>query len=115
MIFYGTPYSIEKRLGRAYNTFMVLLPQPMDFGCLSDGDTMFTTPDYGHLIQRVVEETPACRLFYAPTASPALGSEMLQFSVMTSVGIASTVDDWLGCTLRRFETYPETRSPARAS
>jgi hypothetical protein len=67
MIYYGTPYSVEKRLGRAYNQFMRMLPEPTDFGCLMDADAVFTTHDFGHLIQRVVSKNPSCRLFYART------------------------------------------------
>ena len=67
MIHYGSPYSTEGRLGRAYNAFMAMLPGPTDFGCLIDGDTLFTTPDYGRLIERAVGENTACRLFYART------------------------------------------------
>src|SRR5947209_5730690 len=67
IIHYGTPYSTEGRIGRAYNQFMALLPQPTDFGCLVDADAVFTTCDFGHLIQRVVAENPTCRLFYART------------------------------------------------
>lgn len=67
MIYYGTPYSVQKCLGRAYNEFMALLPQSTDFGCLIDADAMFTTPDYGHQLAEIVAENPACRLFYGTT------------------------------------------------
>ena len=67
MIYYSTPYSSERNLGQAYNEFIALLPNATDFACLVDADAMFTTSDYGHFIEQVVSENPACRLFYAVT------------------------------------------------
>ena len=67
MIYYSSPFSTERKIGKAYNQFMKLLPNPTDYGCLIDGDTLFTTSNYGYLIEAVVNQNPNCRLFYAKT------------------------------------------------
>jgi GT2 family glycosyltransferase len=58
MIYYSVPYSTEKNLGKYYNDFMRMLPSDDDYGCFVDGDTMFTTTNYGHIINDVVNENP---------------------------------------------------------
>lgn len=67
MVIYGSPYSLSKNLGQAYNEFLGLLPNASDFACLTDADAMFTVPNYGHLIDAVIHRYPECRLFYAKT------------------------------------------------
>lgn len=63
MIYYSIPYSTEKNLGKYYNDFMKILPNPDDYACFVDADTIFTTPDFGHIIQKVVEENPSVGCF----------------------------------------------------
>ncbi len=63
MIYYFKPYSIEKDLGRAYNLYMELLPNDNDWACFVDGDVAFLTPDYGHVIQEVVDKNQDVGLF----------------------------------------------------
>jgi hypothetical protein len=46
---------------------MSLLPNDMDYACLTDADAMFTIPNYGHLIDGIIKAYPECRLFYAKT------------------------------------------------
>lgn len=55
MIHYLTPYDTDKNIGRAINAACDLVPAG-DWICLRDGDAMFTTPDYGKLIQEVVSQ-----------------------------------------------------------
>jgi GT2 family glycosyltransferase len=55
VIQYFTPFSLEKKIGKAYNESMSLLPNEEDFACLRDGDTMFLTPDYGKQIADIIE------------------------------------------------------------
>jgi len=62
-IYYFTPYSLEKNLGAAYNHYMELLPSDEDWACFTDGDAMFLTPDWGHLIQNAVESHPETGMF----------------------------------------------------
>jgi hypothetical protein len=52
-----TPYSTEKNLGKAYNEEMDLIPDG-DAACFHDGDTMFLTPDYGHIIEQYANAHP---------------------------------------------------------
>lgn len=67
MIYYFTPYSLEKDLGKCYNDMMELLPNDDDYACFTDGDAMFTSHDFGHQIQRYTEVYPDCPLFTAMT------------------------------------------------
>lgn len=56
MIYYFSPYSLDKNLGKAYNDYCELVPNDDDYVCFTDADTMFLTPDYGTQIQRIVEK-----------------------------------------------------------
>jgi len=63
MIYYFTPYSLDKNLGAAYNHYMELLPNDDDWACFTDGDTMFLSSDFGHIINEVVEKFPDTGMF----------------------------------------------------
>jgi GT2 family glycosyltransferase len=63
MIYYSIPYSTEKNIGKYYNQFMENLPNKDDFACFVDGDTIFTTSNYGHIIEKVVSENPEVGCF----------------------------------------------------
>ena len=67
MIYYSIPYSTEKNIGRYYNDFMQILPNDNDFACFVDGDTIFTTPHYGHTINEVVNRYPKIGCFTCMT------------------------------------------------
>jgi GT2 family glycosyltransferase len=67
MIFYSIPYNTDRNLGKYYNDFMNILPDENDYACFVDGDTIFTTSDYGHIIQDVVHENPSIGCFTALT------------------------------------------------
>src|SRR5436190_15434627 len=51
------PYSIEKNLGRAYNQAMEIIPDG-DAACFKDGDSMFLSPDFGHIIHEYANRNP---------------------------------------------------------
>lgn len=63
MIYYSIPYSTERNLGEYYNSFMENLPNDTDFACFVDGDTIFTTSNFGTQIASAVERYPDCRFF----------------------------------------------------
>lgn len=63
MIYYSVPYNSDKNIGKYYNDFMKILPNDEDFACFVDGDTIFTTPDFGSIIESVVEEYPQIECF----------------------------------------------------
>lgn len=67
MIYYSIPYNTDKNLGKYYNDFMKILPNNDDFACFVDGDTIFTTPNYGHIIERVILENKNIGCFTALT------------------------------------------------
>jgi len=53
-LFFFAPYSIEKHLGKAYNTYMEMVPSDDDWVCFIDRDVLFLTPDYGHQIREII-------------------------------------------------------------
>lgn len=61
MVWIRIPYSVEKNLGKAYNDEMAMIPDD-DAACFVDGDTMFLTPDYGHIIHQYNESYPDAAL-----------------------------------------------------
>ena len=54
MIYYFTPYSVEKNIGSYYNDCMAMLPRGC-WACFTDGDAMFTTSDFGHQLQEIID------------------------------------------------------------
>ena len=58
MIYYFTPYSLEKNIGKAYNDYMRLLPKSDDWAVLMDGDIMFLNFDWGHIIAQAIKDNP---------------------------------------------------------
>jgi GT2 family glycosyltransferase len=60
------PYSIEKNIGRHYNDCMELVGDE-EFGIFVDGDTIFTTTNFGHQIQDIIKQNPDCRAFTGVT------------------------------------------------
>ena len=63
MIYYSIPYSTQKNIGACYNSVMENLPNDKDFACFVDGDTIFTTSNFGDQISQVVGENPNVRFF----------------------------------------------------
>lgn len=63
MLYFFTPYSTEKDIGKAYNQYMSLLPNDDDWAVLMDGDSMFLLPDFGHHIQSIIDKYPDVGLF----------------------------------------------------
>lgn len=56
-VWFRTPFSLEKNLGKAYNEEMALIPDG-DAACFIDGDVMFLQPNYGNVIQKYHEFYP---------------------------------------------------------
>jgi len=52
-VWYSTPFSPEKNIGRAYNDFCEMVPDN-DWICLRDGDSMFLRPDWGAQIAEII-------------------------------------------------------------
>jgi len=67
MIYYFTPYSTERNLGKAYNNYMRLLPSNEDWACLLDADTMFLCNDFGNQINDIVNKYPDTGMFTCVT------------------------------------------------
>lgn len=66
MIYYFTPYSTEKNIGKYYNDCMAIIPEG-SWGCFVDGDAMFTTPDFGHQLEDIISEHKDFDLFTCKT------------------------------------------------
>jgi GT2 family glycosyltransferase len=67
MIYYTVPFDSNKNIGRYYNRFMEAVPRDNDWACYIDGDTLFTTPDYGLLLENAIKENPDADCFTAYT------------------------------------------------
>jgi len=63
MIYYTMPFDSTKNIGKYYNNFMDILPTDNDWACFADGDTLFTTYNYGTLIEKAIEENPTTSCF----------------------------------------------------
>jgi GT2 family glycosyltransferase len=63
MIYYCVPYNTDKNLAQAYNSFMEIIPNDDDYACFVDGDTIFTTSEYGYTIQSAVQAHPEVGCF----------------------------------------------------
>lgn len=63
MIWYFTPYSIEKNLGVAYNNYCELVKDDNDWICLIDGDALFLNDAWGHHFQALIDTYPDTGLF----------------------------------------------------
>jgi len=55
MIYYSVPFNSDKNIGVYYNQFMKILPNDDDWGVFFDSDTMFTTSDFGLLVEGAIE------------------------------------------------------------
>jgi GT2 family glycosyltransferase len=62
MIYFFTPYSFDFKLLDAITGCMEML-NPDDWAVIMDGDTLFLQPDFGHQIQRHIENYPEAGLF----------------------------------------------------
>lgn len=62
-IFYFTPFSQEKDIGKAYNEYMRLIPNSTDYVCFVDADAMFLTYTYGNQIHDIIKKYKNIRLF----------------------------------------------------
>lgn len=65
-IWYFTPYSLEKAIGKAYNEYCKIVPKD-DWICLMDGDAMFLQSNFGHIILDYINTYPECLLFLPVT------------------------------------------------
>lgn len=57
MILICTPYRTDKNVGKAYNDIFKLLGED-DSACITDGDIMFLTPDFGTIISEYATMYP---------------------------------------------------------
>ena len=55
MVYFFSPYSFQKDIGKAYNNYVRLAPNQDDWICLTDGDLLFLQSDFGHQIQEVID------------------------------------------------------------
>lgn len=58
MVYFFTPYSFEKKLFEAYDSYINLLPHDNDWACFLDGDTCFFENNFGHQVQGYTERYP---------------------------------------------------------
>lgn len=63
MLYFFTPYSFDKKLFEAFDSYMNLVADPNDWICFMDGDTAFLLADFGHQIQNYINAWPDTGLF----------------------------------------------------
>lgn len=63
MVWFFTPYSVDRKLFEAWDSYMQLVTNPDDWVCMMDGDTMFLLPDFGHQIETYIARYPDTGLF----------------------------------------------------
>lgn len=63
MLWFFTPYAMNKRLFQSWDAYMNLVVNPKDWVCMMDGDTMFLLPDFGHQIQTYIDRYPDTGIF----------------------------------------------------
>jgi hypothetical protein len=63
MIYFFTPYSFEKKLFEAYDSYINLLPDENDWACLVDGDACFFENNFGHQVQEYISKYPDTGIF----------------------------------------------------
>jgi hypothetical protein len=66
MIYFATAYHPEKNMGACFNTIMEGLNND-DWACFTDADAMFTTSNFGDLIQAYIDTYPKTGLFTSMT------------------------------------------------
>jgi hypothetical protein len=66
-VYYSIPFNSDKNIGKYYNDFMNILPNDNDYACFVDGDTIFTTYNYGNIIENVIKRYPDIDCFTALT------------------------------------------------
>jgi GT2 family glycosyltransferase len=62
MIHYIEPYCSEKKIAKAYNKAVSMLPES-DWVCITDQDALFVHPESKAIIERVAESNPPIELF----------------------------------------------------
>ena len=70
MLYFFTPYSINKKLFEAYDACMALIGKD-DWACFLDGDTCFFESNFGHQVQGYIDKYPDTGIFtsYASRSS----------------------------------------------
>jgi hypothetical protein len=63
MIYFFTPYSINKRMFEAWDACFRLVTNPADWLCMLDGDAAFLLPDFGHQLQQYIDKYPDTGIF----------------------------------------------------
>ena len=88
MIYFFTPYSFNKKLFEAFDSYMNLISDTNDWICTTDGDVLFLISDFGHQMQAYIDKYPDAGLFtcYASrTSRPELkwpGADMTNPSLI---------------------------------
>lgn len=63
MIWFFTPYSFNKRMFEAWDSYMFLVKNTDDWVCMMDGDIAFLHSDFGHHIEKYISKYPDTGLF----------------------------------------------------
>lgn len=96
MIYYSNPYDLTRCIGKYNNEFLRILPHDEDFACFTDGDTIFTTPDFGTQISEVTKRYPDVSYFTCYTnrlgckaqLAPGVDQESNDMAYHKKIGVA---------------------------
>lgn len=87
MIYYFTPYSTEKNIGKAYNDYCKIVPNDDDWICLMDGDIAFLHPQWGHDIEGYVKNKKEYDLLTAYTFRTRNRNQKYKRTIWTDTNI----------------------------
>lgn len=98
----SSPYRTDKNLGRAYNDFFRLLPDDY-WGCVTDIDVNFLTPDSGFILHEYVRRFPDAGILtcFTNRISPLSHMQLLGGAISESpdykhhIGLAEAQRDFL--------------------
>ena len=76
MIWFFTPYAFNKKLFESYDSYMQLIANEDDWGCIMDGDMAFLMSDFGHHIQEYIDKFPDTGLFICYASRVPYGHQM---------------------------------------
>ena len=87
MLYFFTPYSFDKKLFDAIDSYMELIRNPEDWICLLDGDTAFLLPDFGHQIQSYIDSYPDTGLFTCYASRCHYSCQLYEYSDLNNADI----------------------------
>ena len=91
-VWHFTPRANDKRLGKAYNDYMSLIPDG-DSACLRDLDTCFLTPDAGNIVEQAAKQNPLSVLVcYTNRIHPTAKAQLAPPALFDNTNMVKHID-----------------------